>query len=89
MLYIDKEKLKKFGTKNRIWQGIPGIEITKRGRIFSTFYSGGSDEETGNYVVLLKSDDEINFSEPIAAVYKKIQDVLTNVYGLTPKEDYG
>ena len=57
--------------------------------LYLTFYSGGSDEETGNYVVLLKSDDEINFSEPKRQCIKKIQDVLTNVYGLTPKEDYG
>ena len=39
--------------------------------LYLTSYSGGSDEETGNYVVLLKSDDEINFSEPIAAVDKE------------------
>lgn len=85
MLYTDKEKLKKFGTKNRIWQGIPGIEITKRGRIFSAFYTGGSDEEPGNYIVLLKSDDEINFSEPIAAVYKENSRCFDECIWIDPK----
>lgn len=85
MIYTDKEKLKKFGTKNRIWQGIPGIEITKCGRIFSTFYSGGSDEEFGNYVVLLKSDDGINFSEPIAAVYKENTRCFDECIWIDPK----
>lgn len=71
MLITDKNLLKNYCDKNRIWQGIPGIEVTKGGRIFSAFYTGGSDEEIGNYIVLLKSDDGVNFSEPIAAVCKK------------------
>lgn len=71
MLITDKNLLEKYCTKNRIWQGIPGIEVTKNGRIFSVFYTGGSDEELGNYIVLLKSNDGVNFSEPIAAVYKE------------------
>lgn len=72
MLITDKNKLKKYCSDQRLWQGIPGIEVTKNGRIFSAFYSGGCDEETGNFVVLLKSDDGgVDFSEPIAAVYKE------------------
>lgn len=71
MLITDKDLLKNYYAKNRIWQGIPGIEVTKDGRIFSAFYTGGSDEELGNYIVLLKSDDGVNFSEPIAAVCKE------------------
>ena len=71
MLITDKNELKKYQADQRLWQGIPGIEVTKKGRIFSTFYSGGCDEETGNYVVLLKSDNGIEFSEPIAVVYKE------------------
>ena len=43
--------------------------MTKKGRIFLTFYSGGTTEQIGNYVVLLKSDDGVNFSEPIAAAF--------------------
>ena len=52
MLITDKNELKKYYTDQRIWQGIPGIEVTKSGRIFSAFYSGGIDEELGNFVAL-------------------------------------
>lgn len=71
MLITDKEQLKQYYADYRIWQGIPGIEVTKKGRIFSAFYSGDVTETIGNYVVLLKSDDGVNFGEPIAAVYKE------------------
>ncbi len=69
MFITDKKELKKYEAKHRKWQGIPSIEVTKNGRIFSTFYSGGITEDIGNYVVLLKSDDGVNFSEPIAVAY--------------------
>ncbi len=45
-------------TKNRIWQGIPGIERTKNGRLYAAWYSGGKTEEAGNVVVVEKSDDD-------------------------------
>ena len=70
MLITDKNELKKYYTDQRIWQGIPGIEVTKSGRIFSAFYSGGIDEELENFVALLMSDDGVNFGEPIAVVHK-------------------
>ena len=54
MFITEKSQLKKFSTPYRLWQGIPGIEVTKKGRIFSTFYSGGTKEEVNNFVVLLK-----------------------------------
>ncbi len=66
MFVTDKDELKKYQADKRIWQGIPGIEVTKNGRMFSAFYSGGTNEGIGNYAVLIKSDDGINFSEPIA-----------------------
>lgn len=66
MLITDKKELKKYTTEHRIWQGIPGIEVTKNGRIFACFYSGGIKETFGNFVILVKSDDGVNFSEPIA-----------------------
>ena len=72
MLITDKKDLARFGAGYRIWQGIPGIEVTRNGRIFSAFYSGGTKEEIGNYALLIKSDDGgKNFSEPIAVAYKK------------------
>lgn len=65
-LITDKKILSRYTTSMRLWQGIPGIEITRKGRIFSTFYSGGTTEQIGNYAVLIKADDGVHFSEPIA-----------------------
>lgn len=70
MLITDRHELKKYTSGHRLWQGIPSIEITKKGRIFSTFYSGGVTEQIGNFVVLLMSDDGEHFSEPIAVAYQ-------------------
>ena len=44
--------------KNRIWQGIPGIERTRKGRIYAAWYSGGVTEEPGNVLIIEKSDDD-------------------------------
>ena len=44
--------------RKRIWQGIPGIERTREGRLFVTFYSGGKEETYGNFCLLQKSDDD-------------------------------
>ena len=71
MLITNKVELIKYSTPYRLWQGIPGIEVTKKGRIFATFYSGGTRESIGNFTVLVKSDDGEHFSEPIAALYKE------------------
>ena len=71
MLITDKNKLSPFFADKRIWQGIPSIEVTKKGRVFSTFYSGGADEETGNFVLLLKSDDGKDFGDAVAVAFKE------------------
>lgn len=46
-----------FLPENRHWQGIPGLERTEGGRLFSIFYSGGETEENGNFLVISVSDD--------------------------------
>ena len=56
MLITDKTALLPYGTTKRLWQGIPSVEVTRGGRIFLTFYSGGTKEELGNYCLLIKSD---------------------------------
>jgi len=71
MFITDKRELQKYASEHRVWQGVPSIEITKKGRFFSTFYSGGIKEELGNYVMLVVSDDGVNFSEPIAVARKE------------------
>lgn len=43
---------------NRIWQGIPGIERTKNGRLYAAWYAGGVTEEPGNVLIIEKSDDD-------------------------------
>ena len=70
MLITQPSELEQFSAQHRVWQGIPGIERTKGGRIFLSFYSGNVTEAFGNYAVVIKSDDGKNFSEPIVAAKK-------------------
>lgn len=58
MIILDKKRLQDFEQSKRIWQGIPSIEVSKNGRIFVTFYSGGIKEDFGNYILLYVSDDD-------------------------------
>ena len=71
MLITDKNELLKYSTPYRIWQGIPSIEVTKKGRTFVTFYSGGVKEEVGNFSMVIFSDNGVEFSEPVAVAYKE------------------
>ena len=61
MLITDKNELERFSDGHRVWQGIPGIEHTKEGRTFITFYSGATTETYGNYVLLYRSDNEKDY----------------------------
>ena len=70
MLITDPQQLRKYDSCHRVWQGIPGIARTKGGRTFISFYSGNVKETYGNYAVLLKSETDTDFGEPIAAVEK-------------------
>lgn len=71
MFITDHKELKKYSAEHRVWQGIAGIEVTRKGRIFACFNSGGTKEDAGNFAVLLKSDDGMCFEDPIAVVYDK------------------
>ena len=48
-LILDKTELKEYASDKRYWQGIPAVEVTKKGRIFSAWYSGQHTEQLGNY----------------------------------------
>lgn len=69
MFITDREQLKNFGAGCRLWQGVPTVERTKKGRVFVSFYSGGTKEWLGNYCLLTCSDDGEHFSDPIAVAY--------------------
>jgi predicted neuraminidase len=43
--------------RSRQFQGIPGIEIAKNGRLWAVFYSGGVWEGPENYIALVTSGD--------------------------------
>ena len=47
----------RFQDSYRRWQGIPSIEVSKKGRIFVNFYTGQGAEVGGNIMVLCVSDD--------------------------------
>ncbi len=48
-----------YAPSTRLWQGIPGVEVTAGGRLWSTFFTGGEKEpQSENYVVLSYSDDD-------------------------------
>ena len=70
MLITDKNELRRFYADHRVWQGIPGIVCTPRGREFISFYSGNTKETYGNFAVLIMRDKDHNFSEPIAVAEK-------------------
>lgn len=55
-------------TKQRLWQGIPGLERTAGGRLYVTWFTGGPREpDQANRVLLAYSDDEgRTISEPMA-----------------------
>ena len=71
MLITDPKRLKKYESGHRVWQGIPGIVQTRGGRTFVSFYSGNVKETYGNFCALLKSDNGIDFGEPIAVAEKE------------------
>lgn len=50
------------------WAGIPGIEATAKGRLFVTWFSGGSTEpEPDNCIYVTTSDDGgVSFASPVA-----------------------
>lgn len=71
MIITDKKQLERFYSCHRVWQGIPGIERTPKGRTFISLYSGDTKETFGNYIALLKSETDSDFGEPILAIQKE------------------
>jgi hypothetical protein len=58
-----------YSSDRRLWQGIPGIECTRTGRLLATWYSGGKNEGPENYCLLASSEDDGQaWSEPLAVI---------------------
>ena len=47
-----------YGINTRIFQGIPGIERSRGGRLWAAWYGGGDTEGPDNYVMLVTSGDD-------------------------------
>ncbi|MBR5152161.1 MAG: exo-alpha-sialidase [Clostridia bacterium] len=72
MLITGKAELEKYSAPYRLWQGIPAIEVTKGGRQFLAFYSGGVSEGIGNYAMLFRADDGKEFGDtPMLVAYQE------------------
>jgi len=56
-LYFN-HKMPEYLAAGRLWQGIPALERSPKGRLFVSWYSGGKTEEPGNVIILEKSDDD-------------------------------
>lgn len=67
--FLMNPKDPKYDEKIRLFQGCPTIAITKKGRIFTAWYSGGTREpHIENYNLLVCSDDGVNWSKPILVI---------------------
>ncbi len=68
--YIDFAPGEDAKEENRAWQGCPSIAVTRKGRLFAAWYTGGAFEPClYNYNVLTMSDDSgASWSQPILAV---------------------
>ncbi len=70
MIHTDKKFLCTCAPEYRLWQGIPSVEVTPKGRVFATFYSGSVGERIGNYALVTVSDDGgKTFGEPVVGAY--------------------
>ena len=68
--YINFSPDESLDEENRAWQGCPSVAVTKKGRLFAAWYTGGAFEPCiYNYNVLVKSDDGgESWSRPILTV---------------------
>ena len=89
--YIDLTPDSSCDESARAWQGCPSVAVTKGGRVFAAWYTGGAFEPCiNNYNLLVKSDDggESFFTttsdgKPDRCVYDEIA-----LYERTPNELY-
>lgn len=77
--YPTQEFIKNLG--ENLWQGCPGIAVTKKGRIFVSVYQGGPAEpHPDNYSTLIYSDDDgKTWSNPVFVTYGSKEDLVHTV----------
>ncbi len=63
-----------YADSSRRFQGIPSIESTAGGRLFTVFYTGTETEGNGNFLLIHKSDDGEHFGDAILAVTPPTED---------------
>jgi len=67
-----------FADNERVFQGIPGIEVTSNGTVYYTFYTGTDGEHPGNFVLVYRTTiDKLGSLEqkPYLAVVPTTPDV--------------
>lgn len=67
--------------KHRAWQGCPSVAVTKKGRMFAAWYTGGAMEPCiYNYNILVKSDDGgQSWSAPLLTVNTDYENRMRNI----------
>lgn len=68
--YIKLNPGEEYSEENRYWQGCPSVAVTKGGRLFAAWYSGGMFEPCiDNYNLMVKSDDGgKTWSKPLVVI---------------------
>lgn len=68
--YIKLNPSEEYSEENRYWQGCPSVAVTKGGRLFAAWYSGGMFEPCiDNYNLMVKSDDGgKTWSKPLVVI---------------------
>jgi hypothetical protein len=68
--YINFSPDESASEEHRAWQGCPSVAVTKNGRLFAGWFSGGAFEPCiRNYNILVKSDDHgKTWSSPLLTI---------------------
>lgn len=62
-----------YAPEKRRWQGIPSLERTPGGRLFSIFYSGSDGEKNGNFAaVMMSEDDGASWQDPFMVIVPEV-----------------
>lgn len=79
--YINFSPDESVSEEHRAWQGCPSVAVTKNGRLFAGWFSGGALEPCiRNYNILVKSDDHgKTWSSPLLTIASDEQNRLRKI----------